>query len=136
MKGAYIAPSSLDLLDIAILMDIRVHVGQRIRDLRIGLDMTQPELADRVGMRVASISEMERGDIGPSLNSLAPIADALHTTVPDLFKYVASKYSKPKRQLKLLTQATDRLAKLDETHIRQIIDQLDVTLSRLQSKDG
>ena len=116
-------------------MDIRVHVGQRIRDLRDGLDITQPELADRVNMRVASISEMERGNIGPSLNSLVPIADALHTTVPDLFKYVKSRYSKPKRQLKLLTQATDRLAKLDEPHIRQIIDQLDVTLSRLQSKD-
>ena len=116
-------------------MDIRLHVGQRIRDLREGLDITQLELADRVGLRVASISEMERGNIGPKLNSLIPLADALHTTVPDLFKYVKSRYSKPKRQLKLMTQATDRLAKLDEPHIRQIIDQLDVTLNRLESEE-
>ena len=115
-------------------MNIRVYVGQRIHDLRVGLKMTQPDLADQLNKRVGSISDMERGLIGPRLNGLVPLANALHTHVADLFAYVPSKYSSPKRRLKLLTEANDRLNQLDDSQIKQIIDQLDVTLKRLESE--
>lgn len=55
----------------------RAALGQRIRESRIKKGYTQQELADRAGIGVVYISEIERGIKMPSLNSFIKIIDAL-----------------------------------------------------------
>lgn len=55
------------------------RVGQAIRELRLRRGWTQDELAKKVGMRRASISEIEGGR-QPFPSTLDRIADALGTT--------------------------------------------------------
>lgn len=55
-----------------------VTIGERIRQCRIELDMTQQQLADAVGMTKASVSGLELGTSkSPSASNLLPIARAL-----------------------------------------------------------
>ena len=51
-----------------------------LRQRRIELGLTQAELAAKLGVDQAYISDLERGQRNPSLSRLAPLADALDTT--------------------------------------------------------
>ena len=55
----------------------RAALGKRIRESRIKKGCTQQELAERAGIGVVYISEIERGVKMPSLNSFIKIIDAL-----------------------------------------------------------
>lgn len=52
-------------------------LGKRIRESRISKGYTQQNLADRTGICVMYISEIERGIKMPSLNIFIKIVDAL-----------------------------------------------------------
>ena len=54
-----------------------VALGKRIRESRINKGYTQQDLADRAGIGVVYISEIERGIKMPSLNIFIKIVDAL-----------------------------------------------------------
>ncbi|GAA4439696.1 helix-turn-helix domain-containing protein [Phytohabitans houttuyneae] len=67
------------------MADLLATLGQRVRALRIAHGMTQQQLADRVGLSRASITNVEggrQGDIG--VVNLVALADALGTTIADL----------------------------------------------------
>jgi putative transcriptional regulator len=63
-----------------------VRLGERIRQKRETLQITQRELADRIGGAVegTTVSRWERGRNTPSPQSLQAISEALETTVNDL----------------------------------------------------
>lgn len=65
-------------------------LGQRIRELRDGLDISLRELAKRVGGQTVSathLSDIEQGNRFPSDDLLAKMARALETTLEDLRSY-------------------------------------------------
>lgn len=57
----------------------------RIKELRARYDLTQEELAKKVGVRRETILFIEKGNYNPSLNLAHDIAKALQTTIDDLF---------------------------------------------------
>jgi putative transcriptional regulator len=57
----------------------------RIKELRARYDMTQDELARQVGVRRETILYLEKGKYNPSLLLAHQIAQALKTTINDLF---------------------------------------------------
>ena len=57
----------------------------RIKELRARYDMTQDDLAKRVGVRRETISFLERGRYNPSLKLAHDVAKALKTTMDELF---------------------------------------------------
>jgi putative transcriptional regulator len=57
----------------------------RIKELRARYDMTQDDLARKVGVRRETILYMEKGKYNPSLMLAHQIAKVLKTTVDDLF---------------------------------------------------
>lgn len=57
----------------------------RIKELRARYDMTQDNLARRVGVRRETILFIENGKYVPSLKLAHDIAKALKTTVDELF---------------------------------------------------
>jgi len=66
----------------------RAKIGNRIRRLRFDHDeMTQQELASRVGCTRQTIIALEQGKYMPSITLAFQIARAFSVTVEDVFQY-------------------------------------------------
>jgi transcriptional regulator with XRE-family HTH domain len=63
------------------------RVGPRLRELRLGQDMTLAVLAERTGLTKGFLSLVERGRASTSVPALLSICDALGTTISALFEY-------------------------------------------------
>jgi len=57
----------------------------RIKEFRARYDMTQEDLARKVGVRRETISFLERGKYNPSLKLAHDVAKALDTSIDELF---------------------------------------------------
>lgn len=57
----------------------------RIKELRARYDLTQEDLAKKVGVRRETILYLEKGKYNPSLMLAHKIAKILKTTIDDLF---------------------------------------------------
>jgi transcriptional regulator with XRE-family HTH domain len=63
---------------------LRAALGRNVRELRLSLRMTQADLAERAESRRALISDLERGEANPTLDSLLQIAVALDVEPAEL----------------------------------------------------
>ncbi|NQV09053.1 helix-turn-helix transcriptional regulator [Candidatus Woesearchaeota archaeon] len=59
----------------------------RIKELRARYDLTQEDLARKVGVRRETIVFLEKGKYNPSLQLAHDVAKALKTTVDELFMF-------------------------------------------------
>jgi putative transcriptional regulator len=57
----------------------------RIKEFRARYDMTQEDLAQKVGVRRETIVFLEKGKYNPSLKLAHDVAKALHATIDELF---------------------------------------------------
>lgn len=57
----------------------------RIKELRARYNLTQEDLAKRIGVRRETILFIEKGNYNPSLKLAHDIAEALQTTIDELF---------------------------------------------------
>ena len=57
----------------------------KIKELRARYDLTQEDLARKVGVRRETILYLEKGKYNPSLKLAHDIAQALKTTIDNLF---------------------------------------------------
>lgn len=61
-------------------------VGERIRHLRLARGVSLKYLAERAGLSIALISQIERGVSSASVRVLARLADGLNVAIADLFE--------------------------------------------------
>ena len=66
---------------------IKLLFGKRLRRLRRQADLTQEQLAERIGVSVEFVSNMERGINAPSFDTLEKLADSLKLKVSELFEF-------------------------------------------------
>jgi len=59
----------------------------RIKEFRARYGLTQEDLAKRVGVRRETISFLERGKYNPSLKLAHDVANALKTSIDELFLF-------------------------------------------------
>ena len=59
----------------------------RIKELRARHNLTQEDLAKKVGVRRETIVFLEKGKYNPSLKLAYDVAQALKTTIDDLFNF-------------------------------------------------
>ena len=57
----------------------------RIKEFRARYDLTQDDLARKVGVRRETISFLERGRYNPSLKLAHEVSKALYTSIDELF---------------------------------------------------
>lgn len=57
----------------------------RMKELRARYDLTQEDLAKKVGVRRETILYLEKGKYNPSLKLAHDVAKVLKTTIDDLF---------------------------------------------------
>ena len=62
-------------------------IGETIRQLRRGRDMTQEELATALGVAYQTVSKWETGATSPDLGLIVPIARLFRVTTDELFDY-------------------------------------------------
>ena len=72
-----VSPAAQPAMDVA--------VGQRLRDLRRGSNLSLETVAAQAGLSIGFISQIERGLSSPSLRVLAGLADSLQLGLADLF---------------------------------------------------
>ncbi len=63
-----------------------VRLGKRVRLLRLALELTQEEAAERAKLDDKHWQDIEGGRTNPTVASLVGIARALDTTLADLFE--------------------------------------------------
>jgi transcriptional regulator with XRE-family HTH domain len=59
--------------------------GKRVRELRTGIGMTQPQLAEAIDMSVEWVRRIENGGASPSFETITALANALDVRPQDLF---------------------------------------------------
>lgn len=79
---------------------LQKKLGRRIAGLRTTRQLTQTELAKKVGCSVEFISLVERGVNAPSVAGLEKFAKALRVEVADLFTFERKKRSRKPRPAK------------------------------------
>lgn len=62
-----------------------MNIGNKIRELRIGKNLTQEELADRAELSKGFISQLERDLTSPSIATLIDILQCLGTNLAEFF---------------------------------------------------
>ena len=65
---------------------VNEHIGRKIKDLRNRNGLTQQELADRTELTKGFISQLERGQVSPSIVTLLDLIECLGTTASEFFK--------------------------------------------------
>ena len=70
------------------LVELRLSLSRRVKQLRLAQSLTQSELAKRIGSSQSRIAKMEAGDPSVSLELLLRSAFALGDTRADVFKAI------------------------------------------------
>jgi transcriptional regulator with XRE-family HTH domain len=70
---------------------LRNQFGKRLRKIRRNKDLTQEQLAEAIGVTMEFISLMERGQNGPSFDTLQRLAEILEVKVEEFFQFPEGK---------------------------------------------
>lgn len=62
------------------------RLGERIREIRYHLNLTQEKLGEKANLHYSYIGQVERGDKTPSFKALQKIADAFQIPIDELLK--------------------------------------------------
>lgn len=85
---------------------VMTRLGTKLRDLRKQNGLTQQELADRAELTKGFISQLEQGQVTPSLITLLDLIECLGTTPSDFFKSTGTE--------KIVFRENDSFEKIDE----------------------
>lgn len=107
--------------------DLKVALGDKIRNLRRIKGLTQEELGEKAGLSYKYIGEIERGQVNVSFDSLIRIVNALSVMISDLFP------SETAISQKILIKDKSPLSKLSSQDIQTIKHALRL-LSRIFAK--
>ena len=66
--------------------EVNTYIGEGIKNLRNRNGLTQQELADRTELTKGFISQLERGQVSPSVLTLFEIIECLGSTPAEFFR--------------------------------------------------
>ena len=75
------------------MKDLAKIIGQRIRNYRVQLGLSQEKLAELAGCHPTYIGQLERGEKNATLESVEKIASSLEITLSKLFENIGSEKS-------------------------------------------
>ena len=111
-------------------MDILILLGNRIKQLRKGLKLTQAQLADKAGLSTNFIALLENGKRSASVDTLFRISQVLKVELKDLFDFPDKK---TKSQL-AMDDLNEVLKPRSAEDIEAVTEIAEVVLKRLSSK--
>jgi len=66
---------------------IEKQFGEKVRKLRLAMNLSQEELAFKTGVHRTYLGSIERGERNPSLKNITAIAKVLNVTLAQLFSF-------------------------------------------------
>ena len=100
--------------------------GKRVRALRRAKDMTQEQLAERAGLSLQSVGEIERGRGNPTLVNIERLSAALEEDLASLFDLDDVGMTREQVQKELL----ELLAGASEEQVRAILTMARVLIQK------
>jgi quercetin dioxygenase-like cupin family protein len=76
--------------DVAVALTLEARIGSEVKRLRETAGLSVRAFADRVNFSPSFISQLENGQVSPSIASLEKIANALNVTLKDFFAVPSS----------------------------------------------
>jgi transcriptional regulator with XRE-family HTH domain len=110
-----------------------MNIGDKIKHFRMAKELSQKEVATRIGIDQAQYSRIESGKVEPTLSSIQKIADALHIDIAELFskEQIADINSYDKNVVERL----HLLDQLEEVERKSIFNIIDMAISKKRLKD-
>lgn len=105
--NCYFSTLPMFMMEMEVLMNIQMTLGQQVRALRRQRRLTQEQLAELAGVSLQHIGEIERGQGNPTLNSLVKLSDALDISLSELFEN-SEQYKSEKEMRDLLHQLVEQ----------------------------
>ncbi|HEM4952908.1 TPA: helix-turn-helix transcriptional regulator [Streptococcus suis] len=97
--------------------ELAIYIGQRIKDFRLSRNMTQKELAKRIGMGDTTIANYEKGFRSPKKDTLFDLADVFGVSIDDLFPQ-RTPTTAPNS---LVEQISDKVVQLTEPNQKSVL---------------
>lgn len=110
--------------DIRTVIDT---IAERIRERRKVLGLTQEKLAERAGLSVNYLAQLEISDKTPSLKTLASLASALEIEIADFFASRA-----PEEWTDEVNNLLRRLREMKASDVKFVLTQLDTIIDYLK----
>jgi transcriptional regulator with XRE-family HTH domain len=102
-------------------------LGERLRTYRKRKNMTQEELAHRASFSTSFISDVERAEKSPTIESLVRITDALGITLEELFANAQSR--KKTKEAETVAYIIGKINNLPSQELQTINNMVDLLLS-------
>jgi len=100
--------------------------GKRLRSLRRAKDMTQEQVAERAGLSLQSVGEIERGRGNPTLVNVERLSDALDVELTELFDLGDVKMTREQAIQEILA----RLEGATEEQVRALLTMVRVLIQK------
>ncbi len=99
-----------------------MEFGERLKELRTGLNISQKELSEKTGLILRTIQRIENNEVKPSLYSVKAISDALEIASSELLNTSDAKPYEFNVNLKItdMNQFLNDLKALVKTHWKTI----------------
>ena len=99
-----------------------MEFGERLKELRTGLNISQKELSEKTGLTLRTIQRIENNEVKPSLYSIKAISDALELASSELLNTSETKPYEFNFTLKItdMNQFLNDLKVLVNTHWKTI----------------
>ena len=101
---------------------LHMEFGERLKELRTGLNISQKELSEKTGLTLRTIQRIENNEVKPSLYSVKAISDALELASSELLNTSDTKPYEFNVNLKItdMNQFLNDLKTLVKTHWKTI----------------
>jgi transcriptional regulator with XRE-family HTH domain len=99
-----------------------MEFGERLKELRTGLNISQKELSEKTGLTLRTIQRIENNEVKPSLYSVKAISDALELASSELLNTSETKHYEFNLNPKItdMNQFLNDLKALVKTHWKTI----------------
>jgi len=102
--------------------DFEMSIALRLINIRKNMKLTQPEMADLLGIHVNSVKKYETRQTRPSIDVLKKMATALHVTTDSLL--FEEHEREPKGDFALQLEAINNLPDNEQMVIREVLESL------------
>ena len=95
-----------------VAMDLKQHIGLKVREARLRRSLTQQQLAEEVDKAVETISNIERGHSYTGLETLEKLGQALEIPIREFFEEYEEARSLSKRRFAVEAELRGRVRPL------------------------
>lgn len=107
-----------------MVKSLKERIGAAVRAARADAELTQEELAERIGRHADSVSLIERGRTLPTLDMLVELAAALNLSINELVPTTIPEKSKSTRRVRLEAEIAQLLKSVPEKRLEAVRDQV------------